>query len=216
VRAGRRSRYRSADSRQGTAGWRVAKNSESAVERSPAEDPQYGRGMEAESLIVCPYDPRWRREFERLRDRAWSVVGDLAIGVEHVGSTAVPGLAAKPVVDLDVIVRNRGDVDQALAHLATLGYQRDGRSGLVAGIDGLAAPRWPPGERRHHLYVVVAGSRVQRDRLAFRDYLRSHPQQAQRYAELKQRAAHARGDWDRYAQLKHQFIDQVLRSSEHR
>ena len=159
----------------------------------PAEDPEYGRGMEVEPLVVCPYDPQWRREFERLRDRAWSVVGDLAIGVEHVGSTAVLGLAAKPVVDLDVIVRNRGDVDHALARLATLGYERDGRSGLVADIEGLAAPRWPLGERRHHLYVVVAGSRVQRDRLAFRDYLRSHPQQVQRYAELKQRAAHVRG-----------------------
>src|SRR3954471_13347800 len=60
---------------------------------SPAADPEYGRGVEAEPLVVCPYDAHWRGEFERLRDRALRVVGDLAISVEHEGSTAVGALS---------------------------------------------------------------------------------------------------------------------------
>jgi GrpB-like predicted nucleotidyltransferase (UPF0157 family) len=163
-------------------------------------------------LFVCAYDPRWPREFERLRERALSVLGDLVIAVEHVGSTAVPGLCAKPVIDLDVVVGAPGDVGEALERLATLGYERGGRDGVVTTVEGLAAPRWPRGERRHHLYVVVAESRVQRERVAFRDYLRSEPEQAQRYAELKLRAGHVAGDWAQYTEAKHRFVQRALRA----
>ena len=136
------------------------------------------------------------------------------MAVEHVGSTAVPGLVSKPVIDLDIVVSSRRDVTVALDRLATVGYEREGRGGVIATVDGLTAAHWPPGERRHHLYIVIAGSRVHRERLAFRDYLRAHPKQTQRYAELKLHAAHhAAGDWERYAQLKQDFVRRVLRAA---
>ena len=78
----------------------------------------------------------------------------------------------------------------------------------------MTAAIWPPGPRRHHLYIVIAGSRIHRERLAFRDYLRAHPQQTQRYADLKLHAARdAAGDWERYAQLKQGFVRRVLRAA---
>jgi GrpB-like predicted nucleotidyltransferase (UPF0157 family) len=170
--------------------------------------------MGAEQLVILAYDPRWPREFERLRQRALTVLGDLAVGVEHVGSTAVPGLAGKPVIDLDIVVSSPEDVAVAFDRLATVGYVREGRSGVVAAADGLTAAHWPRGERRHHLYIVIAGSRVHRERLAFRDYLRAHPEQTQCYADLKLHAARdAAGDWERYAQLKQDFVRRVLRAA---
>jgi GrpB-like predicted nucleotidyltransferase (UPF0157 family) len=170
--------------------------------------------MGAEQLDIRAYDPRWPREFERLRERALTVLGDLAVAVEHVGSTAVPGLAGKPVIDLDIVVSSPEDVTVALDRLATVGYEREGRSGVVATVGGLTAAHWPSGERRHHLYIVIAGTRVHRERLAFRDYLRTHPEQTQRYADLKLHAARdAAGDWECYAQLKQEFVRRVLRAA---
>jgi GrpB-like predicted nucleotidyltransferase (UPF0157 family) len=170
--------------------------------------------MGAEPLVIHAYDPGWPGEFERLRQRALTVLGDLALAIEHVGSTAIPGLAGKPVIDLDIVVSSPEDVTVALDRLATVGYEREGRSGVVATVDGLTAMHWPPGERRHHLYIVIAGSRIHLERLAFRDYLRAHPEQTQRYGDLKLHAAHdAAGDWERYAQLKQEFVRRVLRAA---
>jgi GrpB-like predicted nucleotidyltransferase (UPF0157 family) len=168
--------------------------------------------MGAEQLVVRAYDPRWPREFDRLRQRALTVLGDLAVAVEHVGSTAIPGLAGKPVIDLDIVVSSPEDVSVALDRLATVGYEREGRGGVVATVGGLTATHWPREERRHHLYIVIAGSRVHRERLAFRDYLRAHPEQTRRYADRKLHAAQdAAGDWERYTELKQEFVERVLR-----
>ena len=125
--------------------------------------------------------------FEGLRDRALAALGDVALTIEHVGSTAVPGLAAKPVIDIDVIVRSGHDVQAALVRLETIGYRHAERQdGLPTD---LVAPLWPIGERRHHLYVIVEGSQRHRERIAFREYLRSHPAKARRYGDLKRKLA---------------------------
>ena len=84
--------------------------------------------MGAEQLVIHAYDPRWPREFERLQQRALTVLGELAVAVEHVGSTAIPGLAGKPVIDLDIVVSSPEDVTVAFARLAT--------------VDGLTAAHW--------------------------------------------------------------------------
>jgi GrpB-like predicted nucleotidyltransferase (UPF0157 family) len=167
-----------------------------------------------DALIVRAYDPRWPGEFDGLRQRALAVLGELALAIEHVGSTAVPGLAGKPVVDLDVVVSSSEAATVALDRLSTIGYEREGRGGVVKTIDGLTAMHWPPGERRHHLYIVIAGSRTHLERVAFRDYLRTHPEQIQRYADLKLHAMQDAGDnWERYAQLKQEFVRRMLREA---
>jgi GrpB-like predicted nucleotidyltransferase (UPF0157 family) len=168
----------------------------------------------SEPLVIAEYDPAWPAMFERLRDRIDVPLGPLALAIEHVGSTSVPGLAAKPVIDLDVIVRSEADVPEAVDRLRALGYEPGGR---FLEIPGLVAPKWPAGEPRHHLYVVVAGSARHRERIALRDHLRSHPDDARRYAEVKrQLATRFPDDWESYSSAKGRVVDELLAAATRR
>jgi len=159
-------------------------------------------------IEVVDYDPSRPKDFERLRNRAAGVLGSLAIGIEHVGSTAVPGLAAKPVIDLDVIVRSIGDVPVAIHRLRSIGYLHEGD----LGIPGREAFVWPRHERRHHLYVCPVDSEALHDHLLFRDYLRNHPEDARRYAVAKKKAAHDfPQDRQGYAEAKREVGEEILR-----
>lgn len=137
-------------------------------------------------MSVVEADPSWPAQFSLLRDALLPVVGDLAVTVEHVGSTAVPGLAAKPVLDVDVVVPDATARRAAGRALAGAGWRPEGDLG-IEGRDAFAArPGLPP----HHLYVVVDGSPAHRDHVDLRDHLRSHPADALAYAAVKRAAAH--------------------------
>ena len=161
-------------------------------------------------VTVVDYDPAWPAAFERLRARIWPVVADLAIAIEHVGSTSVPGLAAKPVIDLDVVLRSGDDLPAAVGRLATLGYAHRGD----LGIAGREAFEPPPGPPEHHLYVCPPDSSALANHLALRDRLRGDPELAAAYGALKQRLATAFAhDIDGYVDGKTAFILGVLRES---
>jgi GrpB-like predicted nucleotidyltransferase (UPF0157 family) len=83
----------------------------------------------AEPVVIVDHDPEWPWVFERLRGRIAPAVGEVAISIEHVGGTAVPGLAAKPIIDVDVVVRG-GDVPEAIRRMVTLGYRHQGDRGV--------------------------------------------------------------------------------------
>ncbi|MFL5952644.1 MAG: GrpB family protein [Gaiellaceae bacterium] len=160
-------------------------------------------------IVIVDYDADWPDEFERLRARAASAVGKLALAIEHVGSTAVPGLAAKPVIDLVVVVAS-GDVAAAIERLEEIGYVHVGD----LGIDGRDAFDPPPGETRHHLYVSPEGTEALRAQLAFRDALRRSPQLATDYEELKRElAVRFRDDRRGYTEAKTDFVTRASRSS---
>ncbi len=162
-----------------------------------------------ESVVVSDYDPEWPVIFERLRDRIRAALGSSAATIEHVGSTAVPGLAAKPVIDLDVIVSLEAEVSKVVDALRSLGYDPEGRS---LEIPGLVALGWPSGEPRHHLYVVVEGSTLHRERIAFRDHLRSNPDDANWYGATKRRLAEELDtDWEAYSRAKGDIVEDILR-----
>lgn len=159
------------------------------------------------SAVVVDYDQRWLIAFEALREHLWPSVESLAVRIEHVGSTAVPGLAAKPVIDVDVVVGNEALVPRAVAALEALGHQHLGD----LGIRGREAFSPVPGLPEHHLYLVVLDSPPHRDHLDLRDYLRSHPDQAQRYASLKRRLAHLlASDRDAYVDGKAWLVRELL------
>jgi GrpB-like predicted nucleotidyltransferase (UPF0157 family) len=161
----------------------------------------------AEPVVVVPYDPAWVTAFELLRDRVAPVLGELAVGIEHVGSTAVPGLDAKPIVDVDIVIRHAEDLDEVAARLATLGYTRLGDLGIVGREAFRAAPELP----RHHLYVCAAGSAPLQAHLVLRDALRTDPALAASYAALKRELAERyRDDRDSYTEGKTAFITSVL------
>ncbi|MHB8928438.1 MAG: GrpB family protein [Bacillota bacterium] len=160
-----------------------------------------------DSVYVVDCDPEWPRRFEALKERAVAALGDLVVVVEHVGSTAVPGLAAKPIIDLDVVVRTAADIPLAIKRLATVGYVHEGD----AGIAGREAFRWPAGEPRHHLYVLARDNPELRRHLSFRDYLRAHPDVTREYGELKRRLAERfRDDRAGYTEGKTEFVARVL------
>lgn len=164
--------------------------------------------FEGSPFVVVAYDAAWPALFEELARPVREALSGLGVQVEHVGSTAVPGLPAKPIVDIDVVVPSAEDVPAAIGRLRMLGYVYQGDK----GIPGREAFLWPPGSTPHHLYVVVAGSEPLLAHLAFRDHLREHPEVAEEYAELKRRLAERyRDDRLGYTDAKSEFVADVLR-----
>lgn len=156
---------------------------------------------------IADYDPAWPAAFAELRNQIAAVLGPLAQRIEHVGSTAVPGLPAKPIIDLDVVIAARADLPEVITRLAALGYRHEGDLG-IAGREAFASPAAAPAR---HLYVCTADSPELARHLAFRDYLRTHPGHARAYAELKRSlAAQFRSDRDAYSRSKAAFVEQAL------
>ncbi len=161
-------------------------------------------------IIVVDYDHTWPAVFETLRARLVPVLGEVATAIEHVGSTAVPGLVAKPIIDIDAIVRASSDVPNAIAQLAGLGYEHRGQ----LGIEGREAFRAPESLPRHHLYLCVEGNLALTNHLAVRDCLRARPDLAAEYGALKKGLAAALPyDGDSYAAGKTRFLLGVLRQA---
>jgi GrpB-like predicted nucleotidyltransferase (UPF0157 family) len=164
------------------------------------------------TIVVVDYDPSWPLTFASLRAPVWDAVRDVALAVEHVGSTAVPGLAAKPIIDIDVIVSARAEIRAAVDRLAAVGYVHQGN----LGIEGREAFESPAGLPAHHLYVCVQGSAALINRLTLRDYLRGHPDRAAAYGQLKkQLAAQFPTDIDKYGAGKTDFVLATLRAAGH-
>jgi GrpB-like predicted nucleotidyltransferase (UPF0157 family) len=162
-------------------------------------------------VIIEEYDSRWPEHFEGLRARIGTALGPLAAAIEHVGSTAVTGLAAKPIIDIDVLLHSGDDLPLAIERLHALGYEHQGD----LGIAGREACRAPASELRHHLYVCPPNSRAYLEHLAFRDHLRGHPEDARAYERLKRSlAARFSGDRDAYTLGKTDFIEAILRRAE--
>lgn len=159
-------------------------------------------------IVVADYDPDWPRQFEVLRSVLSRALGDVALSIEHVGSTSVPGLAAKPIVDLDAVVAP-GQVGTAIDRLAAIGYEHKGD----LGVPGREAMRHPRGTARHHLYVCEEGNLALANHLAVRDVLRADAAAARAYGELKRAlAARFADDVDGYVEGKAAFILDVLRA----
>jgi GrpB-like predicted nucleotidyltransferase (UPF0157 family) len=175
----------------------------------PAGRPREDRNVHVPAMVVA-YDPRWPGLFGQLRDRVDAALAGVAHVTEHVGSTAVPGLDAKPVIDLDVVVPDDAAVHAAIRALTARGWQHQGN----LGITGREAFLPPVDAVYHHLYAVVAGSQPHRDHIDLRDFLRTHPVQAARYSSLKrQLAALLRTDRSAYGDGKAEMISDLLRQA---
>ena len=162
------------------------------------------------TIEVVDYDPAWPVVFEQLRARVWAAVELCAISIEHIGSTSVPGLAAKPIVDITVIVATGGQVPVAIERLAALGYVHQGDLG-VEGREAFESPRGLPA---HNLYVCPRNSPGLENHLTVRDYLRTHAEAARSYGDLKKRlAGQFRHDIDGYVAGKTDAIIEMLRGS---
>ncbi len=164
--------------------------------------------MTTRHIAVLPYDAAWAQDFAAIRDELQTALGGLALRIEHVGSTAVPGLSAKPVIDIDVVIRDCSAFDEAAAALGTIGYRREGD----LGIPGREAFTYDGKEhlRKHHLYVCPQDSAELQRHIAFRDYLRAHPEAVREYGRIKQEgAALYPDDIDKYIAHKAPFIGRI-------
>jgi len=161
-------------------------------------------------ITVVDYDPNWPALFETLRAEIAGAISNLAVAIEHVGSTAVPGLAGKPIIDIDVLLRSASDLSVCIERLAGIGYEHRGD----LGIPEREAFATPPSRPAHHLYVCPPESKEFRRHVALRDYLRTHSADASAYGELKRSLAiRYRDERSAYAEGKREFIESLLRTA---
>ncbi len=167
-----------------------------------------------DEIEIVAYDPRWPALFaaEGARLRA-TLDPALVLAIEHLGSTAVPGLAAKPVIDIFITTPSIAAAQALIAPLEALGYlfwsdnPRKDRMFFVKGLPSHGA------RRTHHIHVMEATAELAGHR-RFRDHLRAHPEEAERYAALMRSLAERhRGDREAYTEAKKAFIEAIVAKS---
>ena len=161
------------------------------------------------AIVVLPYDDRWPELFAQVRSELAPVFAGLAPAFHHVGSTSVPGLAAKPKIDLHAAFAD-------LAAVAAAVETMQGVAGYTHHGDKYGDQSWTftsgKGSYGARLYLCTADNHVLRDRILFRDYLRTHPERADAYAALKLRLmSEANDDWDYYTGSKTEFVRETVR-----
>lgn len=162
-------------------------------------------------IEVVDYDPSWPSEFERLRRLyadALSAADVPTVSIEHVGSTAVPGLAAKPLLDIDIVVVP-DQVERASDVLVGLGFTPQGELGIP--LRWAFAP--PDGWTRTNTYVVIDGCLSLRNHFAVRDALRADPGLRDRYGAVKRQAAVSAADLEEYGRGKNAMVQDILRAA---
>ena len=143
--------------------------------------------MKTKKVIVLPYDVAWESAFEAIRAEIQTALGDLMLGIEHVGSTSVKGLSAKPCIDIDVVIRDYSVFDAVVQKLDAIGYIHEGDLGIkdrkafkYAGKSHLMT---------HHLYVCPRDSEELHRHIVFRDFLRKNSEAVKEYSMVKEKAA---------------------------
>lgn len=167
-------------------------------------------------VVISEYDPNWPALFEEEADSLRKAFGLTALRIEHVGSTAVPGLAAKPVIDIQVSVASLVPHGRHVPTMATLGYRHVALGDFDLVYPFFHKPRVWPGT--HHVHLCEAGEEQEWKHLAFRNYLRAHPEAAQEYVALKRElACKSTGEtpqlMEAYSLGKSRFVAAVLRAA---
>ena len=140
--------------------------------------------MRTKKVMVLPYDRAWKTAFEKIKEELDQAIGDLILGIEHVGSTSVEGMSAKPCIDIDVIIQDYSVFDAVVSRLEAVGYLHEGD----LGIKDREAFQYSnkPHLQTHHLYVCPQYSEELHRHITFRDFLRSHPEAAKTYSSVKE------------------------------
>ena len=166
--------------------------------------------MATKHVIVEPYNEDWKKDFEDIRSELMAVLSGKVISVEHVGSTSVEGLSAKPVIDIDIVIEGEDAFAEVKDALMSIGYTHEGD----LGIPGREAFKYKGKEhlRKHHLYVCPEDSPELKRHIAFRDYLKTHPNAILEYSRIKEEGALLYPyDIDKYIEHKSGFIESVYK-----
>lgn len=168
-------------------------------------------------IVLADYDPAWPEMFEAERTRLQAAIGAWTVSIEHVGSTAIPGIAAKPIIDISVALRSNDDTLRCITPLLELGYECLGEYGIPGRIFFRKLTDAPlPGQshnrvgRTHQLHMYASDHSEYLQHILFRDYIRSHPLNARDYEQLKRRLAAETDDIETYGQAKSEFVQRIL------
>ena len=164
--------------------------------------------MRTRKVVVVPYDDNWKFAFAKIKEELEEAIGDLIIGIEHVGSTSVEGMAAKPCIDIDVIIQDYSVFATVVKRLETIGYTHEGN----LGIKDREAFKYSnkPHLQMHHLYVCPQQSEELYRHIAFREFLRSNPDAVKKYSSTKETAAQLFPDSiDKYIAYKSPCIEEL-------
>ena len=164
--------------------------------------------MRTKRVVVVPYDEAWKNAFEEIKTEIEAEIGDLIIGIEHVGSTSVEGMSAKPCIDIDVIIKDYSVFDEIVRKLGVIGYIHEGDLGIKDREAFKYANK--PHLMTHHLYVCPRDSEELHRHIAFRDFLRKNPEAVKKYSRVKETAAQLFPDSiDQYIEYKSPCIEEL-------
>ena len=164
--------------------------------------------MKTAKVTVVPYDRAWESDFAKIRGEIEDTLGELILGVEHVGSTSVPGMSAKPCIDLDVIIGDYSVFGAVTEKLASIGYFHEGDLGIKDREAFGYTDK--PHLKKHHLYVCPQDSAELYRHVTFRNFLRDNPEAVRKYSLVKEKAAQLfPDDIDRYIAYKSPCIEEL-------
>ena len=166
--------------------------------------------VKTKKVIVLPYDRAWNEAFRKIKEEIENAIGDLIMCIEHVGSTSVEGMSAKPCIDVDVVIKDYSVFDAVVNRLAEIGYIHEGD----LGIKDREAFKYEdkPHLMNHHLYVCPQNSEELHRHITFREYLRSNPNAVEKYSKVKETAAKLYpNDIDKYIKYKAPCIEEMYR-----
>ena len=164
--------------------------------------------MRSKNVVVLPYDEAWKSDFDKIKSEIEEVIGDLIIKIEHVGSTSVEGMSAKPCIDIDVVIKDYLVFDDIVSKLKTIGYIHEGD----LGIKDREAFKYEnkPHLKMHHLYVCPQFSKELHRHITFRDFLKNNPDAIKKYSEVKEKGAELFPyDIDKYIEYKTPCIENL-------
>lgn len=157
---------------------------------------------------ISDYDPHWKYTFSIIKDFLWSVFGDKAIQIEHVGSTSVEGMKAKPLIDILIIVEKMEVFQMQKDIMVNAGYEWG--ENYIAPNTIIFFKLGPDGEKLENIHVCEKGSAKARQFIVMRDYLRTHPEKVQEYSELKEKNVTLYpDDYPAYREAKAPFLKQL-------
>ena len=159
-------------------------------------------------VIVVPYNEQWKTDFEIIKQKLLLAVKDIIISIEHIGSTSVEGLSAKPIIDIDIVIKDYSVFDNIVEKLASLGYIHEGNLGIKdrEAFDYQGNEDLP----KHHLYVCPKFSKELHRHIAFRDFLKNNPEAVLKYSKVKEESAKLFPDSiDDYIAYKSPCIEEI-------
>lgn len=166
--------------------------------------------MRTKKVVVLPYDRTWKFAFEEIKREIEGAIGDLIIGIEHVGSTSVEGMSAKPIIDIDVVIKDYSTFDAVVSKLESIGYIHEGN----LGIKDREAFKYSDKShlQQHHLYVCPQESEELYRHITFRDFLVNNSEAAKKYSAVKEKAAQLFPDnIEKYIEYKSPCIEELYK-----